>query len=991
MSDKIYDPSDLIIQLDSIENSELRFADIWAREKNIPAAESERRKRLIADLRRELNFLIGIAVHIQSNGDDTEVALPWECIRLIELHNSDNFYSTLSNLELMPFPRSKCPLLPAESLNPDWYSDHEIIHATNYVLNDIEDFFNMHACPQDEDFERMQSVLKYFRTFDEQIKLLDSRKCRGNLNAPMSFAMLMVRNNSTSKVFDDLCYLIHKYPDLLLLILGQSPKKDLLTHDKTLLKADLYQRQANMLNLMLYYSCSRLQDTNDELEKEALQKLYGELPDELMWDSDSLILEIEIEKICAGVSNRREAAILKKGLRTIHGKIWKMEGAHKFEDWDRFFELFNERVEDEAIKGRAAKKLLNLVSDLYKSLEITNNMSGDTLEALEINMEHIIYIFLFIRGLLARNLMSLEKFKASQIDKKSKTYLLIHKLLKGLNSLLKFLPTDGLTTLSAFNERFIKKTQVDIAFGSIPGSVKHDLSNFYLHNANLSGLDLSTRNFTDADLSDADLGETELIMAKFCGANLSAANLNKARCESADFSDAIMIQTKAERVDFLHANFNRCDFSGASLLGSGFSDADMQNAIFFKTFLEQAVFKFSRNLPFSISDGLFGDGRFISQNLLNTKDSGRTDFSGLIISHVGIYSEQGFKSLDFSDSRIKFADFSNRPIEGCRFVDSELSHVRFDNSKLTEIYSLGTEFTDCDFTASNLFNSQFKNSYFRFGIFHNANIMGSEFSECSFSNCAGSKLSLTNVIFRDCEFIDSSLFTGLYYDNLIFKNCKFSGEIPHVYKDGVKFIDCDFSGCTLDPVSVYIIDNGENKFFKHCIFEGIRVNDDPTDLPDFIKLGLRDGRFSRDTFFEAISAVHHPKIYFELDISGATVITDQQYLVFLNSNLTGVTYKGSKLKAVSFAEANMQGSIFHNILMQSIIEDSNLRRSEFKYVKFNNSAFYYSDLSLCRFENVIFKDVWFINCDFEGSIFINVENLPEEIASHLDKNGIYRF
>ena len=123
----------------------------------------------------------------------------------------------------------------------------------------------------------------------------------------------------------------------------------------------------------------------------------------------------------------------------------------------------------------------------------------------------------------------------------------------------------------------------------------HNMEGCYLQGANLSSAILYYADLSDANLKGAILYQTNLMLANlaganlmdvyskwgiYLGANLTGANLTGTNPQGADFSSA----------DFSYANLQGADFTNAFCRAAFFVGANLEETIFYSTYVVYAFF-----------------------------------------------------------------------------------------------------------------------------------------------------------------------------------------------------------------------------------------------------------------------------------------------------------------------------------------------------------------------------------------------------------------
>ncbi len=94
----------------------------------------------------------------------------------------------------------------------------------------------------------------------------------------------------------------------------------------------------------------------------------------------------------------------------------------------------------------------------------------------------------------------------------------------------------------------------------------------------LKGTDLRNANLTEVFLHNADLKDSVMINANLTGAKMKGALLQNSRLVNANLSGADLQGANLAGADFTGANFTNANLSGANLTGGNFTAADLSEA-----------------------------------------------------------------------------------------------------------------------------------------------------------------------------------------------------------------------------------------------------------------------------------------------------------------------------------------------------------------------------------------------------------------------------
>ena len=177
-----------------------------------------------------------------------------------------------------------------------------------------------------------------------------------------------------------------------------------------------------------------------------------------------------------------------------------------------------------------------------------------------------------------------------------------------------------------------------------------DLSNTYLHQAQLGYANLKGINFSGSDLSGANLkgvklSGASLINALLTDANLSNAKLGGADLREVDLSYANLKGADLRKVDLTSANLNATDLSAANLRGVNLTSANMVN------------------------------GDLSNANLQNA-NLGGANLSG------GVLANADLSDANLSNANLSFVDLSNANLRNANLRGANLWNTNLTNANL---------------------------------------------------------------------------------------------------------------------------------------------------------------------------------------------------------------------------------------------------------------------------------------------------------------------
>ncbi|WP_300664622.1 pentapeptide repeat-containing protein [Fluviicola sp.] len=187
-------------------------------------------------------------------------------------------------------------------------------------------------------------------------------------------------------------------------------------------------------------------------------------------------------------------------------------------------------------------------------------------------------------------------------------------------------------------------------------------------------------------------------------------------------------------------------------------------------------------------------------------------------------SRQNLVDTDFSGLKNLNERFKYTNMQRCQFIDSDLSGLLLKSNNID----------GCDFTHSDISNSQMQNSYLINNLFKDCLLKGTEFSKsyiegCDFSgtNFSGvifksggfGKNTVTNAVWNQTSFntsqISDVVFEGTLED-CFFENCSFTRVqfqnatlLNTFFKNNRKLNKVQFVDCKVDKITYAFLKNGK--------------------------------------------------------------------------------------------------------------------------------------------------------------------------------------
>jgi uncharacterized protein YjbI with pentapeptide repeats len=226
-----------------------------------------------------------------------------------------------------------------------------------------------------------------------------------------------------------------------------------------------------------------------------------------------------------------------------------------------------------------------------------------------------------------------------------------------------------------------------------------DLTQAYLHQANLSHLSAANDVLLDGFLRGADLTSAAVFFCDLSRADLTLVSATKAlfdHCDlsGADFTGATFANVRIEQSLLDNANFRNTNLSNASINYSTLYGANFNGATINGLRLEYGT-----------------DYGFTAAQLYSTASYENHDISN---AH---FARNNMSGWNFAGQKAN-ADFSQSTLLGANFAGADLSHAAFHSSKVN-----GADFSNADLTGADLAAANFQSADFT-----GANLAGADLS-----------------------------------------------------------------------------------------------------------------------------------------------------------------------------------------------------------------------------------------------------------------------
>jgi len=203
---------------------------------------------------------------------------------------------------------------------------------------------------------------------------------------------------------------------------------------------------------------------------------------------------------------------------------------------------------------------------------------------------------------------------------------------------------------------------------------------------------------------------------------------------------------------------------------------------------------------------------------------------------TGDFQSQAQKpNWDMSKGNWVDADFSRLKNLHAKFSSSNMQRCKFIGSDLSELILQKNQVLDCDFTGSDIANSQIHYSHFTNDVFKICSLVESQISGSYFTGCDFEGANFSGAMLKSGG-IERSNISGAVWNRSVF-NSMYLAEITF---DG-QMQDCSFESCSFKRVTFHGV-RLTNTFFKNNNLKGIRFDACESDriTYEFLKSGKAD-------------------------------------------------------------------------------------------------------------------------------------------------------
>ena len=320
----------------------------------------------------------------------------------------------------------------------------------------------------------------------------------------------------------------------------------------------------------------------------------------------------------------------------------------------------------------------------------------------------------------------------------------------------------------------------------------------FLNNSNLKSTDFRDSILIDIDLNDSDCADANFTNAKLINVHI----IPDTKLTGAVFNNADMSGLKnlgisdgtGKIVNMNYANFVKTNMVGLVLQNITFDYCDMTNVQMFNSIIGDASFD-DDNTTFKFANLQNG---ILTKSIISRCDFTNANLSGATLAYTNVkstnWNECRLLDATFTECKIEKSTFeksycSNISMKGAiisntafnyatlnraDFSAADIDNVHFDDAVCNDTLFVGASIKNSSFQRSILSNCRItsngnkviENCIFNFSNLSNSSISNVEFKGCKFIGCDFSETRLINVVFTDCEGIESIRFTNAWLDSV---------------------------------------------------------------------------------------------------------------------------------------------------------------------------------------------------------------------------------
>jgi uncharacterized protein YjbI with pentapeptide repeats len=388
-----------------------------------------------------------------------------------------------------------------------------------------------------------------------------------------------------------------------------------------------------------------------------------------------------------------------------------------------------------------------------------------------------------------------------------------------------------------------------------------DLTNAYLHNRDLSGVNLDFVNFTGADLFNVSLAGKDLSRATLTGVKSGAIWGEPSSLPARwAFRDGFLVgptanftNVYADRPDFSNTDLVGSTFSRMNLTGANLSGADLSNSTWSQTNIQGANLTgatltgvtsttLSGSAIFSpewtnIGGMFIGPGANLTGATLLDFDLSGVNLDGANLTGANIQRVKSgsivgtptalpsswrllngyligpsadLRNADLTGLDLRWVAVESMQISGANFTNARVGNADFRTSDLSGVLFKNTDLVGMRCTFCNLDSMDFSGADLTSASLYKATFVGSNLTETNFTNATLDSASVKSAA------LTGGNFTGANLVNLVSGGCV---GVPQSLPDGWRvtggfvigtganltsenLVDVDFSGMTLSGVTV---------------------------------------------------------------------------------------------------------------------------------------------------------------------------------------------